>query len=262
MLTLLSPAKNLDFTPAPFELPLTQPILGDETQALTKVTAKLSRKQIARLMDLSDNLADLNWHRFQALAAPLQEDETRQAILAFNGDVYQGLGARALAPEDLNWAQDHVRILSGLYGLLRPLDAIAPYRLEMGTALKTKRGRNLYQFWGQRLSKALMADLTDHKTPAIINLASQEYAGAIDRKAVSAPVITCHFKEVRDGQARVLGFFAKRARGLMAQFIIDNRIEEPDALKGFQAEGYCFDKAQSTQTEWVFTRPQPPAKGA
>lgn len=257
MLILLSPAKNLNYEPVAFELPATKPRLEADIAALAKVTAKLKRSDIAKLMHLSDNLAELNYQRFQAFDPALDGPDVLQAALAFNGDVYQGLQARDLNAEDLNWAQDHVRILSGLYGLLRPLDVIAPYRLEMGTRLKTRRGDSLYDFWGDRLSKALNEDLAGQDRPVVLNLASQEYFGAVNVKALKATVLTASFKEVKDGQARVLSFYAKRARGTMARFCIDNRIDTPEAIKAFDRDGYRFDPTLSKANNWVFTRPQP-----
>jgi uncharacterized protein len=260
MLILLSPAKNLDFTPVAPELALTHPRMSDDIAALAKVTVKLTRPKIAKLMHLSDKLADLNWHRFQELMPTLESDATLQAVLAFNGDVYQGLSARTLSAEDLDWAQDHLRVLSGLYGLLRPLDAIAPYRLEMGTRLKTKRGNSLYEFWGSRISKAINSDLDSATEPVVINLASTEYFGAVDKKALKARVITCHFKEIKDGEARILSFYAKKARGMMARYAIEGRIDRPEGLQDFSVEGYRFDPAVSKANDWVFTRAQPPLK--
>lgn len=261
MLILLSPAKDLDYSPPMFDVAQTQPRMTKDIAALAKVTVKLSRPKIAELMHLSDKLADLNWHRFQALTATLESDATLQAVLAFNGDVYQGLCARTLSGDDLDWAQNHLRILSGLYGLLRPLDAIAPYRLEMGTRLKTPRGESLYQFWGSLISAAANADLADQATPTVINLASTEYFSAVDKKALKARIVTCHFKELKDGQARVLSFYAKKARGMMARFAIEGRIDEPEALQAFDCDGYRFDGAASSVNDWVFARPQPPLKG-
>jgi uncharacterized protein len=261
MLILLSPAKNLDYSPPVMDVARTMPRMRDDIAALSKVTVKLKRSQIAQLMDLSEKLADLNWQRFQAFDRTLDGEDTLQAVLAFNGDVYQGLSARTLNAEDLDWAQGHVRILSGLYGVLRPLDAIAPYRLEMGTRLKTKRGASLYAFWGKRLSQALNEDLKEQDAPVVINLASTEYFGAVDVKALKARLITCHFKEMKDGKARILSFYAKKARGLMARFAIENRITDPVRLKEFAVEDYRFDAALSGENDWVFTRPQPELKG-
>jgi uncharacterized protein len=260
MLILLSPAKDLDYTPSTLDLQRTTPRMSSDIAALSKVTAKLKRADIAKLMHLSDNLADLNWHRFQAFDPALDGEDVLQAALAFNGDVYQGLSARTLSGEDLNWAQDHVRILSGLYGLLRPLDAIAPYRLEMGTKLKTKRGARLYDFWGSRISKLLNDDLAHDNTPVVINLASTEYFSAVNKKALNARIITCHFKEVQDNKARVLSFYAKKARGMMARFAIENRLGDPENLKAFDLEGYRYDPSCSKSDDWVFCRPQPPLK--
>jgi hypothetical protein len=238
----------------------TAPRLEGDTLALAKVMARLSARQIAGLMDLSPKLADLNHARFQALQPGAAGEGTREAVLAFNGDVYRGLDARSLDGDALAWAQERVRILSGLYGLLRPLDAIQPYRLEMGTRLKTPRGASLYDFWGPRIARLIDADLHGHAAPVVVNLASSEYFTAVDRKTLQAPVITVHFHELKDGRSRVLGFFAKQARGLMARFAIDGRIEEPAGLKAFQSAGYRFDPGASTATDWVFARPQPPLK--
>lgn len=257
MLILLSPAKNLDYSPPSLDIGRTRPRLEADIAALAKVTAKLSRTQIAKMMHLSEKLADLSWQRFQAFNPALTGDDTLQAVLAFNGDVYQGLSARTLQVHDLMWAQDRLRILSGLYGVLRPLDVIAPYRLEMGTRIATKRGISLYDFWGSRLSKALNQDQAEQPMPVVINLASTEYFGAIDKTALKARVIACHFREIKDGKARVLSFYAKKARGMMARFAIERRIDNPEALKLFDRENYVFDDASSSANDWVFVRPQP-----
>ncbi|GIU67354.1 peroxide stress protein YaaA [Candidatus Phycosocius spiralis] len=260
MLILLSPAKKLDFSPAPIELSATKPRLTADIAALAKVTKKLKRNQIVKLMHLSDNLAELNYQRFQAFDPALDGPDVLQGVLAFNGDVYQGLRARDLSCNDLAWAQEHVRILSGLYGILRPLDVIAPYRLEMGTRLKTRRGESLYAFWGDRLAKALNGDLKEQSNPIVLNLASTEYFSAIATKALKARVITGVFKEIKHGQARTLSFYAKHARGAMARFCIENRIDDPEAIKAFNIDGYRFDAAASKMDTWVFSRPQPPGK--
>jgi uncharacterized protein len=262
MLILLSPAKNLDYSQHSIEVARTLPRMADDIAALAKATVKLSRADIAKMMHLSDKLADLNWHRFQAFEFALKGDETLQAVLAFNGDVYQGLSARQFNSEDLDWAQDHVRILSGLYGLLRPLDSIAPYRLEMGTKIKTKRGTSLYDYWGSKISDALNADFAHDIEPVVVNLASTEYFKAVDKKKLTARVVTCHFMEIKDGAARVLSFYAKKARGMMARFAIEGRIDRPDGLKDFAAEDYRFDQSLSKPNDWVFTRQQPPLKSS
>jgi cytoplasmic iron level regulating protein YaaA (DUF328/UPF0246 family) len=256
MLIVLSPAKALDFSAAPLQAPLSAPELAEQTAELSKTTRKLTQRDLKRLMSLSDDLAKLNRDRFQAFD-PESEDGL-QAAFAFNGDVYQGLKARELDKKALGYAQDHVRILSGLYGVLRPLDAIQPYRLEMGTRLKTKRGASLYDFWGARLSEALDRALAGHQDGTLVNCASEEYFGAVDRKALTAPVVSCRFLEEKGGQARIISFFAKRARGRMARFAIDNRIRKAADLKAFEADGYRFQPHLSSDDEWTFSRPQPP----
>jgi cytoplasmic iron level regulating protein YaaA (DUF328/UPF0246 family) len=206
-------------------------------------------------MSLSDNLAKLNRERFQAFDAA--SDEGLQAAFAFNGDVYLGLKARTLDKKALGWAQDHVRILSGLYGLLRPLDAIQPYRLEMGVRLKTRRGQSLYDFWGPRISQALNEAAQGHKDKTLVNCASGEYFGAVDRKALKLPLLSCRFLEEKDGEARIISFYAKKARGLLARYAIDNRIEKAADLKAFDVAGYRFAPGQSNDEEFTFARPQP-----
>ena len=255
MLMVLSPAKNLSFEGAP-QAPLTTPELKADIAELDFTTRKLRKADLKRLMDISDALADLNRARFQAFD-PACEDGV-QAAFAFNGDVYQGLKARTLDKASLAWAQDHLRILSGLYGVLRPLDAIQPYRLEMGVRLKTKRGADLYKFWKMPVAAQLNAQAKTLSDPTLVNLASQEYFGAVDVAALAAPVVNCHFKEEKDGDLRVLSFYAKRARGLMARYAIDRRIEQPEGLKAFDTDGYRFQPGLSGNSDWVFARPQPP----
>ena len=255
MLIVLSPAKSLDFTAAPQAAPLTAPQLADHTAELAKSTKKLRVVDLKRMMHLSDALAKLNRERFQAFQ-PDSEDGL-QAAFAFNGDVYLGLRARELDKRALTWAQDHVRILSGLYGVLRPMDAIQPYRLEMGVRIKTRRGQSLYEFGGPRVSQTLDAALAGHKDRTVVNCASQEYFGAVDRAALKAPVVSCRFLEEKDGEARLMSFFAKKARGLMARFAIDNRIEHARDLRAFAIEGYRFEASLSTDHEFTFARPQP-----
>lgn len=260
MLIVLSPAKALDFSPAPAAAPLTAPQMADQTTELAKTTRRLTVRDLKGLMSLSDNLAKLNRERFQAFD-PASEDGL-QAAFAFNGDVYAGLKARELDKKSLAFAQAHVRILSGLYGLLRPMDAIQPYRLEMGVRLKTRRGQSLYDFWGPRISQALNEAAMGMKDKTLVNCASGEYFGAVDRKALALPVVTCRFLEEKDGEARIISFFAKRARGALARYAIDNRVDRAADLKGFDSDGYRFDPAQSTDTEFTFTRPQPPPPSA
>lgn len=256
MLIVLSPAKALDFTAAPASAPLSQPQHLKDTAELATVARKLRAADLKRMMDLSDSLAKLNRERFQAFRP--DGEEGLQAAFAFNGDVYLGLKARELDRKALAWAQDHVRILSGLYGVLRPLDAIQPYRLEMGVRIKTKRGHSLYDFWGPRVAEALDAALAGRRERTVVNCASQEYFAAVDRAALKAPVVTCRFLEEKAGEARVMSFFAKKARGLMARFAIDNRIERAGDLRAFDREGYRFQPALSAEDEFTFARPQPP----
>ncbi len=260
MLILLSPAKALDFEPRGVEVETTVPVLKERTRILSKTTAGLTAPKLKQLMGLSDDLATLNRERFKAFDA--DSTEGRPAAMVFNGEVYRGLDAQSMSAEDLTWAQGHLRILSGLYGVLRPKDAIQPYRLEMGTRLKTRKGTNLYDFWGDDIARALKSDLAEQAAPAVVNLASNEYSKAAKLKSLGVPVITPDFKEEKDGKLRALMVYAKQARGAMARWIIDNRIEDPEALKDFQVGGYRFEPEGSSPDKWLFTRPQPaPVKG-
>jgi len=252
LLIVLSPAKRLDFTEADPALPASERRFREDTASLARTARGRTVAELRRLMSLSDDLAKLNRARFQAFDA--ESSDGVQAAFAFAGDVYEGLKARDLDAPALGWAQDHIRILSGLYGLLRPLDRIQPYRLEMGTRLKTRRGSSLYDFWGDRLSKCLNLDAEGHSDPTLVNLASQEYFGAVDARALKLPVVTPHFRESKDGESRIISFFAKKARGGMARFAIDERIEKAEDLKAFDRDGYRFDKAASTGSDWIFIR--------
>lgn len=252
MLTVLSPAKRLDFTEADPALPASERRFRDDTASLSKTTKRQTRADLRRLMGISDDLAKLNAERFKAFDA--ESVDGVQAAFAFAGDVYEGLKARELDAAALGWAQDHLRILSGFYGLLRPLDRIQPYRLEMGTRLKTRRGSSLYDFWGDRISRQLNADAEGQADPTLVNLASQEYFGAVDARALKLPVVTPQFREEKDGESRIISFFAKKARGAMARFAIDERIERAEDLKAFDRDGYRFDKAASSEVEWIFIR--------
>jgi uncharacterized protein len=256
MIIVLSPSKALDFTAPPVSAPVTAPELVEETRELARTAKKLRAADLKRLMDLSDDLAKLNRERFQAFD-PDSEDGL-QAAFAFNGDVYLGLRARELDRKALSWAQDHVRILSGLYGVLRPLDAIQPYRLEMGVRLKTKRGARLYDFWGERPAQALNAAARGHKDPTLVNAASGEYFGAVELSALKLPVIHTRFLEEKGGEARIVSFYAKRARGMLARWAIEHRAERAADLKGFDAGGYRYVAELSSETEYTFARPQPP----
>jgi cytoplasmic iron level regulating protein YaaA (DUF328/UPF0246 family) len=254
MLFLLSPAKTLDYeSPLP-AVPHTLPAFPEDSARLVEVLRRKSPQQLASLMDISDPLAALNAARFQAWSTKFTERNARQAVLAFDGDVYDGLQARQMKPADLDWAQQHLRILSGLYGVLRPLDWMQPYRLEMGTSLKVGSAANLYQYWGSRIAEHLNEVVAADKTPVIVNLASQEYFRSVDRKALKARVIDCVFEEWRPGGWRIISFPAKKARGLMARFAILKRVETPRKLEAFNLEGYAFDPAASQAERLVFRR--------
>jgi cytoplasmic iron level regulating protein YaaA (DUF328/UPF0246 family) len=254
MLFLLSPAKSLDYAPPAPEVPHTLPQFVPQSKALIEVLRQKSHQQIAELMDLSDTLSALNVARYQAWRPKFTEKNAKQAVLAFNGDVYEGLDAKTLSLQELEWAQKHVGILSGLYGVLRPLDWMQPYRLEMGTTLATDQGPNLYKFWGAQIAEWLNAQLAKDKTPVIVNLASQEYFKSVDRKVLKARVIECVFEDFKGGQYKIISFNAKRARGLMARFAIQNKISHPDGLLGFDAESYAYAPAVSEPERLVFRR--------
>ena len=260
MLIVISPAKAMDFTRPETPVAATTPEMAADIAELAGTTRKLKTSDIKKMMDLSDKLAVLNRERFQAFD-PAMEDGL-QAAFAFNGDVYSGLKARELDKKALAFAQDRVRILSGLYGVLRPLDAIQAYRLEMGVRIKTKRGGSLYDFWGDKIARALNEAAAGHKDPTLVNCASQEYFGAVDVKALTIPLVTTKFFEEKDGASKIISFYAKKARGLMARYAIDHRIERAEDLKAFDVEGYRFQKSASSDTEWVFSRPQPPLVSA
>jgi len=257
MLAVISPAKRLDFTSDPTTAKHSLPAFLKESKQLIDVLREKSPTDIARLMGLSSKLADLNYERYGEWHTPFTTGNARQAALAFSGDVYQGLEARTLTDRDWSWAQKHLRILSGLYGLLKPLDLIQPYRLEMGTRLNNPRGEDLYAFWGQRLTKALNDAVADQRQPIIVNLASNEYWEAVDAGALEARVITPVFKDLKNGRYKFLSFYAKKARGLMARFLIDNRVSTLKALKEFDVAGYYFCEAQSRGDNWVFLRDKP-----
>ena len=255
MLFLLSPAKSLDYdTPLPPELPHTLPQFVSDSAQLIDVLKEKSPQDIASLMSISDTLAGLNVARFGAWRSKFTAANSRQAIMAFNGDVYEGLQARTLTAADLDWLQQHLCILSGLYGVLRPLDWMQPYRLEMGTALATERGPNLYRFWGPRIADYLNQRLAGQKAPIVVNLASQEYFKAVDRKVLQARVIDCVFEDYKGGGYKIISFHAKRARGLMMRYAAQHRISSPQKLQGFDLEGYAFAPAASEPDRLVFRR--------
>ena len=260
VLFLLSPAKSLDYdTPLPAGLPHTLPAFVPDAQRLIAVLREKSPQEVAALMSISDPLAALNVARYAAWQPRFTAANARQAVMAFNGDVYEGLQARSLSPEDLEWAQAHVAILSGLYGVLRPLDWMQPYRLEMGTRLATDAGANLYQFWGARIAEHLNQRLAADATPVVVNLASQEYFKSVDRKVLKARVIECVFEDWKGGNYKIISFFAKRARGLMARYAVTHRLATPHQLEGFDLDGYAFAPASSTPERLVFRRKAPPA---
>jgi len=254
MLFLLSPAKSLDYESPVAELPHTLPEFAANSAELIAVLKRKSPRQLSRLMEISDALATLNAARYQAWSPKFTGLNSRQAVLAFDGDVYDGLQARRLPATDLAWAQQHVCILSGLYGILRPLDLMQPYRLEMGTALAVGRAKNLYQYWGGRIAEALNQRLAADKTPVVVNLASQEYFRSVDRGVLKARVVECVFEDWKGGAFKVISFNAKRARGAMARFAILNRIETPRRLEAFDADGWRFDASASTPERLVFRR--------
>ncbi|AEG94001.1 peroxide stress protein YaaA [Ramlibacter tataouinensis] len=254
MLFLLSPAKSLDYDTPAGDLPATQPQFSKRSAELIEVLRAKSPQQVAQLMALSDGLATLNVARYQAWSPRFTVKNSKQAVLAFDGDVYDGLAARTLKPADLDWAQQHLAILSGLYGVLRPLDRMQPYRLEMGTPLAVNGAVNLYQFWGPEIARHLNRRLAADRTPVVVNLASQEYSKAVDRQVLKARVIDCVFEDWKGGGYKIISFFAKKARGLMARYAITHRVTTPRKLEGFNLEGYAFHAAASQPDRLVFRR--------
>ena len=257
MLICLSPAKRLVQGPIP-QLHPTVPALGDDAESLVRTARRLSRKKLASLMNLSPALTALNHERFRAFELPITDQHGDPAIFRFGGDTYIGFDVAALETGDLQWAQDRLAILSGLYGVLRPLDRIQPYRLEMGSRLSTRRGRDLYAFWGSRIADRINELTGDHEDRTLVNLASKEYFTAVVEARLAGPVVTPVFQDVKQGEARVLGFFAKKARGAMASWAIRNRVERPEGLQAFEGFGYAFQPALSDEATFVFQRPQPP----
>lgn len=261
MLTLLSPAKKMNMDPAETGLSATRPRFEADTRELAKLAKTKTPDDLKALMHISDNLAQLNAERFQAFNLDGKSNSAKPAGLAFDGDVYWGLEAKSLSDDDLAYAQDHLRILSGLYGILRPLDIIQPYRLEMGTKFENARGKNLYAFWAETLAPSLNEELAAHEDGTIVNLASNEYFKAANTKALNGPIISAKFMEDKDGKSRPVQYYTKFARGLMTRWIIQNRVDRADGLKDFDSEGYKFDPKRSDAQTLVFARPQPPKKG-
>lgn len=257
MLFLLSPAKSLDFESPLQDLPHTEPLFVKQSAQLIALMRKKSAPEVADMMDISAALAKLNVARYKAWRTKFTDGNSRQAVLAFNGDVYGGLDAKTLNAPQLAWAQDHLCILSGLYGVLRPLDRMQAYRLEMSMRVANPLGSNLYKFWGSRISAYLNQRLEADRAAVVVNLASQEYFKAVDRSTLKAKVVECVFEEKRNGQYKIISFSAKRARGLMARYALTHKATSPRQLEGFQAEGYGFDASVSTPERLVFRRDSP-----
>lgn len=259
MLMVISPAKTLDFETPPTTDRYTQPQYLDHSQELITQLRELTPAQIGELMHLSDKLSGLNAARFGSWNPAFTPDNAKQALLAFKGDVYTGLQAETLTEADLDYAQQHLRMLSGLYGLLRPLDLMQPYRLEMGTRLANARGKDLYAFWGSRISEWLNEALAEQGDDVLLNLASNEYFSAVKRSELNARVINTEFRDLKNGQYKIISFYAKKARGMMSRFVISERIEHPDALKQFDMHGYRYNSTQSKPDKLVFLRDDPEA---
>ena len=258
MIIVISPAKALDYETPPSIPDFTQPAFLDHAAELIGILRQRSPAQVAALMSLSDPLASLNVARYEQWSRPFTPDNAKQAVLAFNGDVYEGLDAPSLQPDELAWAQDHLRILSGLYGVLRPLDLMQAYRLEMGTRLDNARGKNLYAFWGERitdeLNRLLAAEADAGREPILFNLASNEYFKSVKPAKLKGRLLSAAFEEWKGGRYKIISFYAKRARGLMSRYVIQNRIDDIEGLKGFAAEGYAFAAEASEPDRLVFRR--------
>ncbi len=261
MLTVLSPAKSLNLEVQKQTSKFSTPEFLDEAETLVKKLRRMSRNSLSDLMGISADLADLNHARFAQWSLPFSTANAKQAVLTFNGDVYQGLQASRFKARDFAFAQDHLRILSGLYGLLRPLDLMQAYRLEMGTSLATSRGKTLYDFWGEKITTQIDETLSTHKQNVLVNLASNEYFKSVRPKLLTGRVITPVFKEIKAGKSRTIALFAKQARGKMASWMILNRIDKPEELTGFNVDKYKYVAKESTADKLVFSRPQPPPVG-
>lgn len=257
MLITLSPSKGQDFAEPPLSKKHSKPVDIKDSELLIKELRKVNSKQIQEMMTVSENIAKLNVGRFKSFTTPFTTKNSKQALFAFKGDVYGGLDLEKFTEGDYGYAQDHLRILSGLYGCLRPLDLIQPYRLEMKTKLKNTRGDNLYQFWDDRITKSINKELKKQQEPVLVNLASNEYFKAVIPKLLEGQLLNINFKETKEGKTRVVAIFAKRARGMMADYIIRNRIEKPEDIKKFKLGGYKFNKVLSDDKQWTFERPQP-----
>ena len=257
MLAVISPAKTLNFSTPDPKIEYTQPELLDQSEELVAAMKKKSAGEIGKLMSISDKLAELNRDRYREFATPFTVGNAKQAMLAFQGDVYQPLETEQYKKADFNYAQKHVRILSGLYGVLRPLDLMQAYRLEMGTKLKTGRGKNLYEFWGSRITSALNDALSQQRGRQLINLASNEYFKSVQTEKLDADIITPEFKDLKKGKYVIVSFYAKKARGMMVNYMVRNRCKKPDDLKGFNVAGYAFNEELSNDKTLMFTRDEP-----
>lgn len=258
MLTVISPAKTLDFDTPPTTRKTTQPEFLEQSAALVEDARALSPEDIRGLMGVSEKIAELNHARFMNWGTPFDLDNAKQSVLAFKGDVYTGLDAETLSAKQLGFAQKHLRILSGLYGILRPLDLMQPYRLEMGLKFVNRGGKNLYEFWGEELTESLNRQLPKSGSQVLVNLASNEYFKSVKARSLDADIVTPAFKDLKGGKYKVVSFYAKKARGQMARYIIENELNEPEGLKKFKVDGYRFNKAESTARDWVFTRDEAP----
>ncbi len=254
MLIVLSPAKTLDLATPPITVKSSLPDFISHSAELIEILKGRSPAEISSLMQISDPLAALNVGRYASWSTKFTPQNAKQAVLAFNGDVYEGLDAASMNASQLDYMQSHIRILSGLYGVLRPLDLMQPYRLEMGTRLASARGRNLYAFWGSIVTDALNAQLDAQQSQALINLASEEYFKVVKPNILAVPVITPVFEDWKNGKYKIISFYAKRARGLMARYAADKKLVSPEKLKGFDYEGYKFDEMTSSVGKWVFRR--------
>jgi uncharacterized protein len=256
MLIVISPAKTLDFETAPVTKDFTQPEFLKESRKLISELKKLSPSEVSSLMKISDKLGTLNYLRFGEWKTPFTLNNAKQALLAFKGDVYTGINVDSFSNQDLKFAQKHLRMLSGLYGVLRPLDLMQPYRLEMGTQFKNKQGKDLYEFWGLKITEQINKDLKASKSKYLINLASNEYFKSLQTDDIDAEIIVPVFKDYKNGKYKIISFFAKKARGLMSAYIIKNKLKDPEDIKAFKVDGYKFYKSESSDTNWVFQRKQ------
>ncbi len=256
MLLVISPAKTLDYDTRPKTKTFTLPDYLDDSQILIDRARDWSALDIAELMQVSMKIAELNFDRFEAWHTPFTPENAKQAVLAFKGDVYTGLDAESFKAADFKFAQQHLRILSGLYGLLRPLDLMQAYRMEMGRKIDTERGKNLYEFWGSRITEGLNQQMKKLKSPYLINLASNEYFKSVKPKLLDGEIIVPEFKDWKNGQYKMMGVYAKKARGQLSRFVIQNQLTEPEAMKEFNVDGYGFNEEMSSGNKWVFTRKQ------